>query len=116
MLELRGLSKHFGGVKAVDELDITVREGEIYSVRAGKKLPQPKAGYIRKGGARGDSDDHSAPAGRGVPRLWNRERHFRISLCQPTEQNLLKTGPRDSIFIRFVMAGRLGVRARRQPS
>ena len=29
MLELRGLSKHFGGVKAVDELDLTVNEGEI---------------------------------------------------------------------------------------
>ncbi len=32
MLELRGLSKHFGGVKAVDELDITVREGEIFGL------------------------------------------------------------------------------------
>jgi len=29
MLELRGLSKHFGGVRAVDGLDLTVREGEI---------------------------------------------------------------------------------------
>lgn len=29
MLELRRLSKHFGGVKAVDELDLTVNEGEI---------------------------------------------------------------------------------------
>lgn len=32
MLELRGLSKHFGGVKAVDELDITVHEGEIFGL------------------------------------------------------------------------------------
>jgi len=32
MLELRGLSKHFGGVKAVDELDITVDEGEIFGL------------------------------------------------------------------------------------
>ena len=32
MLELRGLSKHFGGVKAVDELDITVNEGEIFGL------------------------------------------------------------------------------------
>jgi ABC-type branched-subunit amino acid transport system ATPase component len=29
MLELRGLSKHFGGVRAVDGLDFTVQEGEI---------------------------------------------------------------------------------------
>ncbi|MBM3388446.1 MAG: ABC transporter ATP-binding protein [Betaproteobacteria bacterium] len=29
MLELRNLSRHFGGVKAVDELDLTVRQGEI---------------------------------------------------------------------------------------
>jgi len=29
VLELRRLSKHFGGVKAVDELDLTVNEGEI---------------------------------------------------------------------------------------
>ena len=29
MLELRALSRHFGGVKAVDGLDLTVRKGEI---------------------------------------------------------------------------------------
>ena len=29
MLELKRLSRHFGGVKAVDGLDLTVREGEI---------------------------------------------------------------------------------------
>jgi ABC-type branched-subunit amino acid transport system ATPase component len=29
VLELRGLSRHFGGVKAVDGLDLTVRKGEI---------------------------------------------------------------------------------------
>ena len=29
MLELNGLSKHFGGVKALDGLDLTVEEGEI---------------------------------------------------------------------------------------
>jgi branched-chain amino acid transport system ATP-binding protein len=29
MLELTQLSRHFGGVKAVDELDLTVRQGEI---------------------------------------------------------------------------------------
>jgi branched-chain amino acid transport system ATP-binding protein len=29
MLELRNISRHFGGVKAVDELDLKVRRGEI---------------------------------------------------------------------------------------
>ncbi len=29
MLELKNLSRHFGGVKAVDELDLSVRKGEI---------------------------------------------------------------------------------------
>ncbi|HEY8250211.1 MAG TPA: ABC transporter ATP-binding protein [Burkholderiales bacterium] len=29
MLELKGLSRHFGGVKAVDGLDLAVRQGEI---------------------------------------------------------------------------------------
>lgn len=29
MLDIQGLSKHFGGVRAVDQLDLSVREGEI---------------------------------------------------------------------------------------
>lgn len=29
MLELQQLSRHFGGVKALDQLDLTVRKGEI---------------------------------------------------------------------------------------
>ncbi len=32
MLELQGLSKHFGGVRAVDGLDVTVRTGEIFGL------------------------------------------------------------------------------------
>ena len=32
MLELSGLTKHFGGVKAVDGLDLTVNEGEIFGL------------------------------------------------------------------------------------
>lgn len=32
MLELRGLTKHFGGVKAVNDLDFTVNEGEIFGL------------------------------------------------------------------------------------
>ena len=32
MLEIRGLIKSFGGVKAVSSLDMTVREGEIHAL------------------------------------------------------------------------------------
>ena len=32
MLELKALSRHFGGVKAVDGLDLTVAEGQIFGV------------------------------------------------------------------------------------
>ena len=32
MLEVRRLSKHFGGVRAVDQVDLTVRQGEIFGL------------------------------------------------------------------------------------
>ena len=32
MLELRNLSKHFGGVRAVDDLSLTVNQGEIFGL------------------------------------------------------------------------------------
>ena len=32
MLELRSLSRHFGGVRAVDGLDLTVQEGQIFGL------------------------------------------------------------------------------------
>ena len=32
MLELKGLSKHFGGVRAVDGLDLNVKSGEIFGL------------------------------------------------------------------------------------
>ena len=32
MLELHGLSKHFGGVRAVDDLSLTVNQGEIFGL------------------------------------------------------------------------------------
>ena len=32
MLELAGLSKHFGGVRAVDELNLTVEQGKIFGL------------------------------------------------------------------------------------
>ena len=32
MLELKGLAKHFGGVRAVERVDLTVRQGEIFGL------------------------------------------------------------------------------------
>ncbi len=32
MLELKGVSRHFGGVKAVDGLDLSVRQGQIFGL------------------------------------------------------------------------------------
>src|SRR5260370_30923343 len=32
MLELKGLSKHFGGVRAVDSLDLNVPQGEVFGL------------------------------------------------------------------------------------
>ena len=32
MLELKGLSKHFGGVRAVDSLDLRVTQGEVFGL------------------------------------------------------------------------------------
>ena len=32
MLELKGLTKHFGGVRAVERVDLTVRQGEIFGL------------------------------------------------------------------------------------
>jgi branched-chain amino acid transport system ATP-binding protein len=62
VLEVRGLSKHFGGIYALNELDFSVEEGEIVSVigpnGAGKStlfnvitgLYRPEAGDIAFGG------------------------------------------------------------------
>ena len=59
MLELQQLSRHFGGVKALDQLDLTVRKGEILGLigpnGSGKSttvnliagLYQPSAGSLR---------------------------------------------------------------------
>ncbi|MFG5407469.1 ABC transporter ATP-binding protein [Piscinibacter sakaiensis] len=59
MLELQGVSRHFGGVRAVDGLDLTVRRGEILGLigpnGSGKSttvnlvagLYQPSAGTLR---------------------------------------------------------------------
>jgi ABC-2 type transport system ATP-binding protein len=58
-IEINGLSKHFGAVKAVDRINVTVRRGEIYAflglngagktttIRALLGMIKPSAGSIR---------------------------------------------------------------------
>jgi ABC-type branched-subunit amino acid transport system ATPase component len=58
VLEVRGLSKHFGGVRAVDGIDFSIRPGEVFGLigpnGSGKSttvnlvcgLYQPTAGQI----------------------------------------------------------------------
>src|SRR6476661_2589785 len=60
-IELRGLSKHFGEVRAVDELDLEIEDGEFFSMLgpsgSGKTtvlrliagFEQPTSGTIRLG-------------------------------------------------------------------
>ncbi|MFH1513053.1 MAG: ATP-binding cassette domain-containing protein, partial [Bacillota bacterium] len=32
LLEARGISKYFGGIKAVDNIDMQIREGDIFGI------------------------------------------------------------------------------------
>lgn len=59
VIELRGVSKHFGGITAVDGVDLTVRRGEVHALvgenGAGKStlmkildgVHRPDAGTVR---------------------------------------------------------------------
>ncbi len=53
MLELKGLSKHFGGVRAVDGLDLNVPQGEVFGLigpnGSGKSRLRPVSGHGRPG-------------------------------------------------------------------
>ncbi len=88
LLELAGLAKHFGGVRAVDNLDLAVREGEIFGLigpnGSGKSttvnvicgLFAPTAGTVRF-----DSQDLSrlpphARLGAGIARTFQNIRLF----------------------------------------
>lgn len=69
MIELRGVTKHYGTKRAVDHLDLTVRAGELYAFLgpngAGKTttikmvcgLLMPSAGEVRVGGFRSTSQE-----------------------------------------------------------
>lgn len=41
-IEIRGLTKHFGSVRALDGLDLTVREGEVHGFLAPTARASPR--------------------------------------------------------------------------
>lgn len=95
LLEIRELSKSFGGVKAVANLDLTVREGEIHAMigpnGSGKTttlnvisgLYRPTQGSVR---FKGDEITQTAPhaiAARGITRTFQNIRLFpRLSVFE----------------------------------
>jgi branched-chain amino acid transport system ATP-binding protein len=82
LLDIRGLSKRFGGVVATDSLDLTINAGEIHAVigpnGAGKSTLigqiagelRPDAGAIRFAGVDQAKLDPSARARRGLARTF----------------------------------------------
>lgn len=124
MLELRGLSRHFGGVRAVDDLDLRVKEGEIFGLigpnGSGKSttvnlvtgLLPPSAGSIAFRG----EDLTRLPTHRrlqaGIARTFQNIRLFgQLSVWQNlwVAQNSPADRARRGFFSRWV-GGRAGVR------
>jgi branched-chain amino acid transport system ATP-binding protein len=125
VLELKGVSRHFGGVKAVDGLDLTVRTGEIFGLigpnGSGKSttvnviagLFPPTAGQIRFEG----DDLQRLPTHKrlqlGIARTFQNIRLFgQLSVWQNlwVAQNAPDDRARRGFFARW-LGGQSGVRA-----
>jgi branched-chain amino acid transport system ATP-binding protein len=88
LLEIRSLSRHFGGVQAVDGVDLQVRRGEILSVigpnGAGKTtlfnlvtgLIRPDGGEVDFGGQRIEGLPPDRIAELGIARTYQNQRVF----------------------------------------
>lgn len=88
LLDARGVAKHFGGVKALRDVSLTIRQGEIYGLigpnGAGKTtffncltgLYVPNAGAIQFDGARLDTSAPHKVASRGIARTFQNIRLF----------------------------------------
>ncbi len=88
LLEARGVGKHFGGVKALDEVSLTIREGEIYGLigpnGAGKTtffncltgLYVPDSGGFALAGAVLAANAPQRAAERGIARTFQNIRLF----------------------------------------
>jgi ABC-type branched-subunit amino acid transport system ATPase component len=124
VLELRSLSRHFGGVKAVDGLDLTVQEGQIFGLigpnGSGKSttvnvitgLFPPTAGSILFRG----EDLAALPTHRrlraGIARTFQNIRLFgQLSVWQNlwVAQNSAEDQARQGFFARW-LGGQRGVR------
>ncbi|MFN2464388.1 MAG: ABC transporter ATP-binding protein [Candidatus Dormibacteria bacterium] len=89
LLSLRGISKHFGGVRAVDDVDLDVRPGELYGLigpnGAGKTtlldivsgFQPPSSGSLHFDGAAVAGWPPHRLAARGMARTFQTVRLFR---------------------------------------
>ncbi|HEY5635459.1 MAG TPA: ABC transporter ATP-binding protein [Burkholderiales bacterium] len=125
MLELRGLSKHFGGVRALDGLDLDVREGEIFGLigpnGSGKSttvnlitgMYPSTAGTIRFGGLDIDPLQTHKRLQAGIARTFQNIRLFgQLTVWQNlwVAQNSPADRARSGFLARWI-GGRAGVRA-----
>jgi branched-chain amino acid transport system ATP-binding protein len=88
LLEVRGLTRHFGGITAVDQIDLDIAQGELVSVigpnGAGKTtlfnlvtgLDQPDAGTVYFDGADISGASALQVAARGLARTFQHGRVF----------------------------------------
>ena len=125
MLELRALSRHFGGVKAIDKLDLTVRQGEIFGLigpnGSGKSTTvnviagvfPPTAGEIRFEGESLDKLPTHRRVQHGIARTFQNIRLFgQLSVWQNlwVAQNAPAERKRRGFLSRW-LGGQAGVRA-----
>ncbi len=121
LLELTQLSKHFGGVRAVDALDLTVNEGEIFGLigpnGSGKSttvnlvcgvLPTTSGTIAFRGSDITDLPPHVC-VGQGVARTFQNIRLFgHLSVWQNlwVAQNSLEDRRREGFFRRWLSGSR----------
>jgi ABC-type branched-subunit amino acid transport system ATPase component len=125
VLELRGLARHFGGVKAVDGLDLTVRKGEIVGLigpnGSGKSTTvnviagvfPPTSGEIRFEGENLEKLPTHKRLQHGIGRTFQNIRLFgQLSVWQNlwVAQNALEERARRGFLSRW-LGGHAGVRA-----
>ena len=124
MLELKALSRHFGGVKAVDGLDLTVGEGQIFGVigpnGSGKSttvnvitglFPPTSGSILFRGEDIGDLPTHLRLRA-GIARTFQNIRLFgQLSVWQNlwVAQNSAEDRVRQGFFARW-LGGQGGVR------
>ena len=124
MLELKALSRHFGGVKAVDGLDLTVAEGQIFGVigpnGSGKSttvnvitglFPPTSGSILFRGEDIGDLPTHLRLRA-GIARTFQNIRLFgQLSVWQNlwVAQNSAEDRVRQGFFARW-LGGQGGVR------